>query len=139
MNRFLRAALLLARRLPLALEAPFDDYYQNHDVSAPKSVGHSEWQNYLVQNFNVAGYRILEIGSREVTGKSPMRQGFDKAAYTGFDIYPGPNVDIVGDAHRLSQYFTETEQFDLIFSSATFEHLAMPWVVATEIAKLLKL
>ena len=50
----------------------------------------------------------------------------------------GPNVDIVGDAHRLSSYFDEAEPFDLIYSSAVFEHLAMPWVVAGEIAKLLK-
>jgi hypothetical protein len=138
MNRFLRAALLLARQIPLTLEAPFDGYYQNHDVSPPMLVGHTEWQRYLLRNFNITGCKILEIGSREVTGKSPMREGFDKASYIGFDIYPGFNVDVTGDAHRLSQYFNESERFDLIFSSATFEHLAMPWVAATEIAKLLK-
>ena len=30
------------------------------------------------------------------------------------------------------------EKFDIIYSSACFEHFAMPWVVAIEIAKLLK-
>jgi ubiquinone/menaquinone biosynthesis C-methylase UbiE len=44
----------------------------------------------------------------------------------------------VGDAHKLSSYFENDEQFDLIYSSACFEHFAMPWVVVTEIAKLLK-
>jgi SAM-dependent methyltransferase len=37
----------------------------------------------------------------------------------------------------LSQYF-ENQSFDIIYSVAVFEHFAMPWVVATEIAKLLK-
>jgi hypothetical protein len=138
MNRILRAALLWARRIPLALEVPFDGYYRNREVSSPMLVGHAEWQKYLLCHFNIAGYKILEIGSREVTGKSSMRQGFDKAEYIGFDFYPGPNVDVTGDAHRLSEYFNGSELFDLIFSSATFEHLAMPWVVATEISKMLK-
>jgi SAM-dependent methyltransferase len=82
--------------------------------------------------------RVLEIGSREVTGPSDARKQLAQAEYVGFDYYPGPNVDIVGDAHRLSSYFSPGEQFDLIYSSACFEHFAMPWVVAEEIAKLLK-
>ena len=38
----------------------------------------------------------------------------------------------------LSSYFNGVEKFDIIYSSACFEHFAMPWVVSTEIAKLLK-
>lgn len=38
----------------------------------------------------------------------------------------------------LSTYFNKDEKFDIIYSSACFEHFAMPWIVATEIAKLLK-
>ncbi len=56
----------------------------------------------------------------------------------GFDYYPGANVDVVGDAHRLLDYFDPEEPFDLIFSAAVFEHLAMPWIVAEQIARLLK-
>ena len=78
----------------------------------------------------------MEIGSREVTGPSSARDQL--LQYVGMDVQAGPNVDIVGDAHRLSSYFDEAEPFDLIYSSAVFEHLAMPWVVAGEIAKLLK-
>lgn len=80
------------------------------------------------------GLKILEIGSREVTGKSSARERFAQASYTGFDFYPGDNVDVVGDAHRLSSYF-EGRTFDLVYSSACFEHFAMPWVVAQEMAK----
>lgn len=91
----------------------------------------------MSKNFNKTGLRILEIGSRNVTG-SNLRAFFSNAEYVGFDFYEGENVDVVGDAHKLSSYFTQNEKFDLIFSSAVFEHLYMPWVVAEEIHKLLK-
>jgi hypothetical protein len=100
-------------------------------------VSHSNYMKYLISVGNHKNLRILEIGSREVTGKSSARALFSNAEYIGFDYYPGTNVDVVGDAHKLSQYFGE-ERFDIIYSSAVFEHLAMPWVVATEINKLLK-
>lgn len=81
--------------------------------------------------------RVLEIGSREVTGKSNARQRFAGCEYVGFDIMPGPSVDVVGDAHHLLSCFPG-QQFDLIVSSAVFEHLAMPWVVTPQIASLLR-
>lgn len=83
-----------------------------------------------------AGLNILEIGSREVTGPSTARETFRNHRYVGFDYYPGRNVDIVGDVHRLSSYFSE--RFDVIFTAACFEHFAMPWIVSVEIAKTLK-
>jgi SAM-dependent methyltransferase len=114
-----------------------DRKFLDPDVPISKLVGHGKYLQYLAEIGNHKGLRILEIGSREVTGKSDARQRFSNAEYVGFDFYPGPNVDVVGDAHKLSQYFG-TERFDIIYSSAVFEHFAMPWVVATEIVKLLK-
>ncbi|MEM6837004.1 MAG: methyltransferase domain-containing protein [Cyanobacteria bacterium P01_C01_bin.120] len=61
-----------------------------------------------------------------------------QSTYIGFDYYAGRNVDVVGDVHKLSSYFSKQEKFDIIYSSACFEHFAMPWIVATEIAKVLK-
>ena len=61
------------------------------------------------------------------------------AKHVGFDFYPGNNVDVVGDTHKLSTYFENDEKFDIIYSSACFEHFAMPWLVAIEIYKLLKI
>ena len=85
--------------------------------------------------------RVLEIGSREVTGPSKAREQFAdaNADYVGFDYYPGRNVDVVGDVHRLASYFAENEKFDIIYTIACFEHFAMPWIVSREIAKLLKI
>lgn len=109
------------------------------DPQVPLSdlVSHKNFANHLVEICNKSGMRVLEVGSREVTGKSEMRRRFNKAQYTGFDFYAGDNVDVVGDAHKLSHYF-DGQQFDLVFSSACFEHFAMPWVVATEMAKVLR-
>ena len=115
-----------------------DEDYLREDVPAPKLVGHQQWEKYLFELGNKPGMRILEVGSREVTGESRARKAFDKATYIGFDYYPGNNVDVVGDAHKLSDYFEGQEKFDIIYSSACFEHFAMPWLVAPEMAKLLK-
>lgn len=103
-----------------------------------RNIAHDKWVSYLVGLFDQPGMEILEIGSRRVTSGN-VRSEFKKANYTGFDIYAGENVDVVGDAHYLSSYFETGKKFDLIFSSAVFEHLAMPWKVAEEISRMLKL
>lgn len=138
MNKLLKMTLKTCRKATLLIEARFDNKYLATDVPTPKLVSHQKWQNYLYEIGNKQGLRILEIGSREVTGESQARNKFSQAEYVGFDYYPGKNVDIVGDAHKLSSYFDTEEQFDIVYSSACFEHFAMPWIVATEIAKLLK-
>jgi len=114
-----------------------DRRYLAPDVPMANLVSHSNGLRYLTDIGNRKGFRILEIGSREVTGTSAARERFSNAEYVGFDYYSGPNVDVVGDAHKLSHYFNG-QKFDLIYSSAVLEHCAMPWLVAEEIAKLLK-
>lgn len=104
-------------------------------VPMAEKIKHLSWPGYLKKLCDKEGNEVLEVGSRVVTGDI-FRTLFEHAHYTGFDIYEGPNVDVVGDAHRLSSYFSQ--KFDLIFTSAVFEHLAMPWIVANEMIKLLK-
>lgn len=120
------------------IESLFDKKFLAEDVPLSKLASHSKWQKYLYDIGNKEGMKILEIGSREVTGPSNARIKFSESKYIGFDFYPGNNVDVVGDAHKLSSYFKKEEKFDIIYSSACFEHFAMPWLVAVEIAKLLK-
>ena len=112
--------------------------FNENEVKPPKLYKDNAWIEYLSENFNKKGKRILEIGSRNVTGAN-FREKFNDAEYIGFDFYEGENVDIVGDVHKLVNYFSENDKFDLIYSSAVFEHLHMPWVVAEQIQKLLKL
>jgi lipopolysaccharide biosynthesis protein/glycosyltransferase involved in cell wall biosynthesis len=122
----------------MLLEPAFDKNFLAPDVPMSKIVSHERWRGYLYKIGNKPGMRILEIGSREVTGESHARKELCRAEYVGFDYYPGRNVDVVGDAHKLSSYFQGEEKFDIVYSSACLEHFAMPWIVATEIAKLLK-
>lgn len=92
----------------------------------------------FINHVNNNHLRVMEIGSRIVSPASGSKRLLfsGAASYTGFDYYPDANTDVVGDAHRLSQYFGQ--RFDAIFSISVFEHLAMPWVVAMEINKLLE-
>lgn len=125
----------LTRLLGIAASLPFR--FRRNRISPPKTVSHSEWEDFLSRKFNKKGIRVLEVGSRNVTGAN-RRSKFSEAEYVGFDFYEGENVDVVGDVHKLSSYFAEAGSFDLVFSSAVFEHLHMPWVAATEIQKVLK-
>ena len=108
---------------------------ENNDVAHDENISHDNWMKYLIELCDKPGAEILEVGSRCVNVS--LRENFKWAHYTGFDYYPGNNVDVVGDAHKLSQYF-EGKKFDLIFSNAVFEHLAMPWMASLEMIKLLK-
>ncbi|EIF35301.1 methyltransferase family protein [Burkholderia sp. Ch1-1] len=80
---------------------------------------------------------ILEIGSRARSGNNRRALFPASASYVGFDIVAGENVDIVGDAHFLSQTLP-ANHFDYIYTISTFEHLMMPWKVAVEMNKVMK-
>jgi SAM-dependent methyltransferase len=95
---------------------------------------HLNYCAFLEEVKQIPDCHILELGARN----SPTRQGFAGCRrFTGLDIHPGANVDVVGDAHRLTEYFPRNH-FDAVFSLAVFEHLAQPWQVALEIARVLK-
>jgi SAM-dependent methyltransferase len=105
-----------------------------YSIQPPLPFDPWEW---LAGFANTPASTILEIGAREVVGKSAFKARLPLASYTGFDFHAGPNVDVVGDAHRLSEHFA-ANHFDVVYSTAVFEHLALPWIVTEEIAKLLK-
>lgn len=111
-----------------------DELFLSQDVLHDDDISHDNWINYLCEICDKPGAEVLEVGSRCVTGC--ISNHFKYANYTGFDYYSGKNVDVVGDAHQLSKYFDK--KFDLIYSSAVLEHLAMPWIAALEMIKLLK-
>lgn len=82
------------------------------------------------------GARVLDVGGRD-RSKNDFSKMFHNATCTVFDIHPGANVDVVGDAHQLSRHFPP-EHFDAVMSLAVFEHLLMPWQAVCEINKVLK-
>jgi SAM-dependent methyltransferase len=121
-----RRALLRAFEL---LKAPF------HRGTVPDPA-HVVFESFVEQVNALERPRILEIGSRARSGNVQTHR-FPHAEYVGFDVLPGENVQIVGDAHDLSKHFP-AEHFDAVFAISVFEHLAMPWKVALEINRVLK-
>lgn len=81
--------------------------------------------------------KLLDIGGRARSGVDRSKM-FDGASCTVLDVLPGDNVNVVGDAHSMSHLFPPCT-FDAIFSQSVFEHLLMPWVVAIEMARVLKI
>jgi hypothetical protein len=56
--------------------------------------------------------------------------------YKGTDILPGPNVDMVIDAHKPSSLIA-VRSIDAVMSISVFEHLAMPWKAAIELNRVM--
>lgn len=94
------------------------------------------WENFLMRVAQFESGTVLEIGSRARSAITRRHRIPDRLDYVGLDILPGPNVDVVGDAHELSRIFPE-KRFVAVFSTSVFEHLAMPWKVALELNKIL--
>ena len=97
---------------------------------------HGLWSQF-VGDANAKGGHLVEIGSRARSGAEVRSLFGPSLTYIGVDIADGPNVDIVADAHHLSNALPEP--VDFICSISTFEHLMMPWKAVLEINKSLKL
>ena len=80
---------------------------------------------------------MLDIGGRDRSKLDRSKQ-FRNIDVTVLDIIDGNNVDVVGDAHELSKTF-QPNSFDSVYSVCVFEHILMPWKVAVEINKILKI
>lgn len=59
---------------------------------------------------------VLDIGSMDINGNN--RYLFEGGTYTGIDLGPGPNVDIVCKAHE----FKPGRQYDVVISTECLEH-----------------
>jgi SAM-dependent methyltransferase len=81
--------------------------------------------------------RVLDIGGRERSGPIQLQGQLGPVDLVVFDLLPGDNVDLVGDAHRLASHVAP-ESFDYVISTSVFEHLMMPWRVVLEINRVLR-
>lgn len=74
----------------------------------------------------VAGRRVLEVGSQDVNGSvRPDVERFGPAIYLGVDQAPGAGVDQVVDATRLYAVFGR-DSWDVVISTEMLEH-AKDW------------
>lgn len=81
---------------------------------------------------------VLEVGSRARSGINNREIFIPKDIdFTGVDVLEGEGVDVVCDAHNLSN-FVDHNKYDVVYSLNVFEHLLMPWKVALEINKVMK-
>lgn len=62
------------------------------------------------------GCTVLDVGSLNINGTN--RYLFENYQYTGIDIGPGSNVDVVCKGHE----FTSPTLFDIVLSTECFEH-----------------
>jgi SAM-dependent methyltransferase len=91
-----------------------------------------------LSNQDVAGKRVLEIGSFDVNGTTRKCIEFwQPAEYVGVDIQEGPGVDLVCDAEKLMDIFSE-ESFDVVFSTELLEHVLNPKTVISNMKRLCK-
>jgi hypothetical protein len=80
--------------------------------------------------------KVLDIGGRARSGLLRASEMNDKDV-TVLDIVPAEGVTVVADAHRLSSVLPPS-YFDAVTSTAVFEHLIMPWKVAIEMNRVMK-
>ena len=71
----------------------------------------------------IAGRRILEVGSRDVNGTvRPILISLGARDYVGVDLEPGPGVDRVCDVTHLASLFDEGS-FEVVVSTEMLEHV----------------
>jgi SAM-dependent methyltransferase len=81
-----------------------------------------------MERYGALDGRILNVGSKnERLGRGCVN----------LDIQPGPEVDVVGDAHDLLGHF-QRETFDTVVLSAVLQYCAKPEVVIGQTARVLR-
>lgn len=80
----------------------------------------------------------LVIGGRLPESDSPSLHDelLAQREVIGLDIHAGHAVDVVGDAHRLSEILGD-DRFAIVYSASLLEHLAKPWLAALQMARVL--
>jgi SAM-dependent methyltransferase len=92
---------------------------------------------YFVKNFLdiKEEYKILDIGSFDVSGSYKNLFINKNWQYIGLDIIPGPNVDIVAKG---PYDFGLVKKFDIVISGNCLEHVEAPWLWIKEVEKVIK-
>ena len=83
---------------------------------------------------------VLELGTLRWEADRPTHhQSWAPHAghYVKSDIAAGVDVDIVADAHDLTDVFAP-RSFDALIAVSVFEHLARPWIAADQIATIVR-
>ena len=93
-----------------------------------------------IVNSDYLDYTIVELGTKRSNEdiKTMCDEKFSNyKQYIGVDIEDGIDVDIVLDAHKLSNKIQESS-IDVLIARSVFEHIKYPWIAVKEMAKVLK-
>lgn len=81
---------------------------------------------------------VLDVGSQRVQRRMPTYRDImpDAWTYTGCDMTQGDNVDLV----HLGEYHIREDAglYDVVISGQCLEHVRRPWLLAAEMARMLK-
>lgn len=80
--------------------------------------------------------RVLDVGSMNVNGCLRPLVEWRGWSYTGLDMAPGPNVDVV--APDMYHYPYDDGEFDMVISSSTMEHVFAVWLWVPELVRVLR-
>ena len=88
-----------------------------------------ELRNWVREHIPEDPGPVLEIGCRDINGS--VREFFDPPDYTGLDIHPDKNVDIVWDIEKVN--YRLQDRFGLVVCLETLEHLSRFWLALKHI------
>ncbi|MFZ2268216.1 MAG: methyltransferase domain-containing protein [Azonexus sp.] len=127
----------------LKLVAQFSD---GSTIILPFIDGVPAQPDFLVEIESMDRYRIpsldrqplfVEVGAHGPASSKVRSMVEDKYQYLGVDLSSGANVDVVGDAHLLSDIVTAASA-DVVFSHSVLEHLLAPIKFVIEANKVLR-
>jgi SAM-dependent methyltransferase len=80
---------------------------------------------------------VFDIGSKRSAGKYKLLGGLpEQCRVVTVDLFEGPGIDLVADAHDL--HMVESETVDCILCANVLEHVKYPTQVASEFFRILK-
>lgn len=90
----------------------------------------------LLASYTEPQASVLDVGSYDVNGTyRPLVEGRGWR-YTGLDVAPGPNVDVVSaDSYHFP---LAPGSFDVVLSGSTMEHVAAIWLWIPELVRVLR-
>lgn len=104
-----------------------------------------EWVKIVAGNKEKNGeiFKILELGTKRSildrpTNRKYLFNSIQNVKYIMTDYQEGLDVDVVCDLHKINNKFKD-EEFNLILSFSTYEHLKYPQLVSHNLMKMLKI
>lgn len=119
--------------------ARFADGHQEWFQLCPKENEHAKrpWKCLKPYLDGLGGGRFVEVGGRGQSSAEVRRRLGSEWSYSALDIHPGLNVDVVGDAHHLSDLIPPGS-VDVIYSASVLEHFLAPWRFVVEANRVLR-